>query len=192
MVSIATFPAEHVIDRAKSRTPDYMHPTSVPCAVISEGFIPGDKCDEIMARLMLIEAYTVPKCGAITREIGHIPELDEIRDFALLLNDVYWGYDLDARTNTWLQTYYERGRYQLHMDAVPGQMRKLTAVTFLTDPDMYGGGDLEIFFHPMSQKIPRTRGTVVVFQPWILHEVHPITTGVRQSLNMGFWGPNFK
>jgi hypothetical protein len=191
-MKLFTFPTEETLKKYEAATPKYMRPNAVPFAVIFEGALTAEQCLEIKTVADEVEGFNHEKCGAFTRELGHIPELDYIQSIGYSINHAYWQYDLDPETVTWMQTYSDGGDYQLHMDAGPGRMRKMTAVTFLTDPDEYEGGDLEVFFHPTALKIPRTQGTIVCFQPWILHVVHPVTSGIRQSLNMSFWGPNFK
>ena len=191
-MSIVTFPPQEMLEKYQRATPDYMHPNQVPFAVIAEGYFSPEVCNYIAKTFNQYEIDKHEKCGAVTREIGKHFLLKTIEDFAHFVNQTYWQYDLDQDSYTWMQTYSAGGNYQLHMDAGPGRMRKLTAVIFLTDPDEYTGGDLKIHFHPTWQWIPRTQGTIVLFQPWILHEVHEVTSGTRQTLNMSFWGPNFK
>jgi hypothetical protein len=169
-----------------------MHPNRVPFAVVAEGLIHPDECQKIVMDLNPIAGFEHGHCGAFTREVGHRPVLENIRLFGHRVNQTFWDYELDEDTMTWMQTYEAGSEYQLHTDMSPGQMRKMTAVVFLTDPDNYVGGNLEIFFHPQSVVIPRTQGTVVFFQPWILHKVYGIVYGIRQTLNMSFWGPNFR
>ena len=84
------------------------------------------------------------------------------------------------------------GGYGMDVDAVAGQTRKLTAVAMLTPPTEYAGGDLELHTPEETFLIPRTQGTIVVFQPWIHHQVTKIHSGVRQTINFGFWGPPFR
>jgi hypothetical protein len=173
-------------------TPDYMRPNRLPVACIGEGFLTDAECNAIEAKLMPIVPYKAEHCGAMTRECGHVPELDPMLDFAKMINQIFWNYDLDLKPMSWLQTYYADGSYQKHMDYTPGGMRKLTAVLMLSEPDRYTGGDLELHFHPLVKVVPRTRGTIAVFQPWLLHEVTKVARGVRKTINMGFWGPPFR
>ena len=187
-----TYPSPEDLLALATATPEYMRPNQIPFAVALEGFLDEDVCDHIREAGLDLESYTVRDCGAITRECEPIPALEPIEDAARTLNRIYWEYDLDPGQQSWLQTYEKGMNYQRHMDGSPGQMRKLTAVAFVSPETDYDGGDLRLYYHPMSFDIPRTRGTVVVFQPWIEHEVLPVTGGIRQSINMGFWGPPFK
>lgn len=169
-----------------------MRPSKTPYAVILEGILSDEVCDHISDSLSSLETYSFRACGAQTRECESDPSLGPLESIARFTNDTYWGYDLDPGQHSWLQTYEAGNSYMRHFDGAPGQTRKLTAVLMLSDPAAYAGGDLEIFVVPTSIKIPRTRGTVVVFQPWLEHEVTPVSSGIRQTINMGFWGPEFR
>lgn len=192
MLNLTTFPTYADLQQYADSVPDYMRPNHIPVAAIMEGFLSSVECAEIKEQLEVFEPYKSKKCGAMTRECGHVPVLDSIKHLALTANEMFWNYDLDVPTMSWMQTYSEGEDYLLHMDGAASTMRKLTAVAFLTDGKEYDDGDLEIYYHPESKLIPRTQGTVVIFQPWILHRVFPVTRGIRQSVNMGFWGPNFR
>jgi PKHD-type hydroxylase len=73
-----------------------------------------------------------------------------------------------------------------------GFSRKLTSVILLTDPSEYEGGALSLLIYPELIDIPKTRGTMVVFPSWLLHQVSPVENGIRQTLNVGFYGPPFR
>lgn len=192
MSVLLTFPSQAGLERAYVRTPDFMRPNIVPYAVSLEGALSPDECQAIQETLEAVDTYTVANCGAVTREIVAAPVLDPIETVARNINSGFFGYDLDPGQHSWLQTYETGGVYQPHMDGTPGQMRKLTAVALLSHPDDYDGGSLRINVNPKAFRVPRTRGTIVVFQHWVEHEVLPITDGKRQTINMGFWGPPFK
>lgn len=192
MVQVVTFPTQEVLQQIADNAEPYKRPNTVPIAAVSEGFIHADDCRAIAEACEKFKSYQHRDCGAVTREIGHIPELDFIKWYGHQLNNMFWQYDLDPETTTWMQTYETGGDYQLHADGIAGHMRKLTIVLLLSDGNDYEGGDLEIFWHPLTKVVPRSQGTIVAFQPWILHKVHPVISGKRQSLNMSFWGPNFR
>lgn len=192
MTVITTFPDLEVTRGLAEHVPPYMHPNTKPFAVMGEGILTPEECDLLLYVMMTVEPYSFQHCGATTRECPQHETLDPIRMFALLMNDAYFGYDLTPDTNAWLQSYESGDEYLLHMDASPGQTRKLTAVALLSDGDSYFGGDLELFFEPSSRVVPRARGTIAVFPSWMLHRVHPVTSGLRQTINLGFWGPSFR
>lgn len=140
------------------------------------------------------EHYTRDGCNALTREAPRplADEFDPVILAGLTANATNWEFDLDPYPAAWLQTYESGDDYQLHTDSAPGQMRKLTAVAMLSDESEYKGGDLIIKVMPHDFPAPKSRGTVVVFPSWVLHYVAPVTRGYRQTINLGFWGPQFR
>lgn len=169
-------------------------PSVMPHAYVAEGYLDDSTCDDIITVGMSVEAHSFPHCGADTRDFPEDDRgvLDEIRECALMVNEAWFGFDLNGHTESWLQTYQSGGDYQMHTDASVGMSRKLTAVALLSPETAYDGGVLRVLPIPHFFEIPRTRGTVVVFPSWLLHEVNPVTSGVRQTINMGFWGPEFR
>ena len=90
-------------------------------------------------------------------------------------------------------TQYNKGDYySWHTDMdicdinEPDQLvRKLSFTLQLTNYDEYTGGDLEFAdFDDSTQRftVPKSRGTVIVFDSRIPHRVLPIKSGVRKSL----------
>ena len=64
-------------------------------------------------------------------------------------------------------------------------VRKLSFTIQLTDENEYEGG--ELIFHidkkeKKKKKAPKSKGTIIFFESDILHEVTPVTKGVRHSL----------
>ncbi len=52
----------------------------------------------------------------------------------------------------------------------------------LSDEKSYDGGDLILYYGGKYYDTPRTKGTVIVFDSRLTHEVTPITRGERYSL----------
>jgi hypothetical protein len=193
MLDIQTWPSSVELQKEKAKTPAYMVPNDHPYAVISEGYLSADLCETISEAMSSIQPYKFPHCGAVTRECPWPSSvLDEIEFLTRAVNNLYWQYDLNQETRSWLQTYTSGGDYQLHMDGSLGQTRKLTAVALLTDANSYSGGELVLRAQPMTYEVPRTQGTVVIFPHWLLHSVSMLRSGSRQTINMGFWGPYFR
>lgn len=194
MPRLYTFPSTVVLERAAAGTPEFMRPDMTPYAAVLEGILSDSECDAIQQKITRLEPYGVLGCGATTRECVSDSVLDIIETVARHANDRYFHFDLDRGQHSWLQTYGEGDKYQRHMDGSPGQTRKLTAVAILSHPLSYEGGDLTLYVTPKEHQIPRTRGTIVVFQSWIEHDVSPVKgiNSERQTINMGFWGPPFR
>ena len=116
-----------------------------------------------------------------------------------------WHYIMNANKDNFLYdishieqdlvqyTQYNKGDYySWHTDMdicdinEPDQLvRKLSFTLQLTNHDEYTGGDLEFAdFDDSTQRftVPKSRGTVIVFDSRIPHRVLPIKSGVRKSL----------
>ena len=103
-------------------------------------------------------------------------------------------YDISHIEQDMIQyTQYNKGDfYGWHTDMdicdinEPDQLvRKLSFTLQLTNHDEYTGGDLEFAdFDDSTQRftVPKSRGTVIVFDSRTPHRVLPIKSGVRKSL----------
>lgn len=192
---IYTLPPIEELEAMRDRTPDVMFPNTMPFAVVYDGGLTSKECDLIVEGNVPAPGYHYPGCGAETREYPYAhktPELKVLEAFARFVNQVYYDFDLSEGYAAWMQTYKKDGAYQRHVDARPGHSRKLTAVLMLSAAEDYQGGSLQVFWPPETYIIPKTRGTVVVFPAWLHHAVMPVFSGVRRTINMGFYGPPFK
>lgn len=193
MPKLTTFPTLDELDEMNMKTPEYMCPNSLPYAAIGDGWLSDAECDAILEKYKDVKPYEFPHCNAITRECGRPLDqvLDPMQNFARKMNDRLWKYDLRS-SGAWLQTYKNGNSYQRHTDTVPGQNRKLTAVLMLTNQNSFDGGALQLWSWPDYYTPTMSRGTIIVFQPWVVHAVAEVYRGTRQTINMGFWGPNFR
>jgi predicted 2-oxoglutarate/Fe(II)-dependent dioxygenase YbiX len=63
------------------------------------------------------------------------------------------------------------------------QVRKLSFVMQLSDPDDYEGGNLQLLDEAGNSYIaPRKRGTVILFDSRTQHRVLKVTKGTRKSI----------
>lgn len=195
MSDIYTLPDPIKQSLNKKLLPAYMRPNDIPMAVVFRGQLGDDECDAIIEHGMMRRSYKVNGCNAKTRECPRPLDavLQGIVNCGMAANELYWGFDIDQAPAAWLQTYESGDLYHRHMDASFSQSRKLTAVALLSDPHDYTGGFLTLFDpHDQACELVNTRGTVIVFPSWTMHEVYEITGGKRQTINMGWWGPPFK
>lgn len=135
-------------------------------------------------------------------------------------NDTFWLYnnisflidDINKKSYQYNIDYFdtlmvveydgkESGHYSKHMDASfdvndKFALRKLSFVMQLSDENSYEGGDLILYPGVNHEKskicIPRKKGTIVIFPSRIIHEVTPVTSGIRHSLITWIYGPKFK
>ena len=115
--------------------------------------------------------------------------------------DAQWLFQLTECEHLQYILYQNEGdQYSWHHDQRPpsvsegGYMsvRKVSMTMFLSDPDEYEGGELDILTHPFKEephvtfKMPK--GTVLFFKSHYFHRVRPVTSGVRKSLVAWFSG----
>ena len=103
-------------------------------------------------------------------------------------------YDISDIENDLIQyTQYNKGDYyNWHTDMDIGDInepdqlvRKLSFTLQLTNEDEYTGGNLEFAdFDDSSYRflVPKSRGTVIVFDSRTPHRVTPVESGIRKSL----------
>ena len=103
-------------------------------------------------------------------------------------------YDISHIEQDMIQyTHYDKGDYyNWHTDMdicdinEPDQLvRKLSFTVQLTNEDEYTGGNLEFADFDDSTyrfKVPKSRGTVIVFDSRTPHRVTPVESGIRKSL----------
>lgn len=85
--------------------------------------------------------------------------------------------------------YCDGGEYAHHIDnavlSVPGSAHRvrgdLSATLFLSEPDDYDGGELEIVGIGETQTVKLPAGHLVVYPGSQLHRVTPVTRGVRYA-----------
>lgn len=196
MIDFEIFPNQDFINHMTVNTPDWMCPSSTPSAVIHRGFLTPDECEQIISSFKKITPHDFPGCNATTYEQENegagVPEcLMRIKRFGELANERYFGFDTTF-VSAYMQEYGPGGRYTLHRDAATGQSRKLTVVAILSKNHDYTGGGLRLLPYPEYFDVPRDQGTVVCYPSWVLHEVFPLVSGKRYSINMGWWGPPFR
>lgn len=127
-------------------------------------------------------------------------------DYAWIYNTLSWNvttvnqdsfnFDLTHIEPLQFSEYTENqeGFYAPHLDngeQLAGY-RKLSFVLQLTDPGDYEGGELVLHIGPEPTVLPRDRGKLLFFPSYTLHEVKPVTWGVRHSLVGWVAGPRFK
>lgn len=102
------------------------------------------------------------------------------------VNDSNWEYDIRSIQTLQFGEYHSeyKGYYKPHLDAFLGNnvtvtQRKLSFSVQLSHPT-YQGGDL--FLNGGSDIAPKDRGSITIFPSHTLHEVTPVTKGIRYSL----------
>ncbi|SRR6266478_1015510 len=123
---------------------------------------------------------------------------DKIRDCMNAVNSDWFRYDLVGFEGIQFTKYsYQSGHadfYSSHIDTLSsnGTVRKLSFTIQLSDPDSYSGGDLVLYSSLIdSVALSRAIGSISFFPSYTIHEVAPVTRGVRYSLVGWGRGPAF-
>lgn len=119
-----------------------------------------------------------------------------LTDITTQANDQWFGFDLEHIESLQYSVYGEGGFYEKHIDhfyqGVGQHPRKLSFVLQLTDPSEYEGGKTLIHNAKDPWPIPQEKGTITFFPSYTLHEVTPVTKGVRKALVGWVHGPRLK
>jgi len=119
----------------------------------------------------------------------------KLHDMISQANNNLWKLDLTSMNeNIQYTEYYEGGgHYDWHMDCGIGiqNQRKISVTVQLSQPDEYGGGDLE-FNLGNHMVAPRVQGAAVIFPSFFLHRVTPITKGIRKSFVLWVGGEPYR
>ncbi len=123
-------------------------------------------------------------------------------------NKIQFNYDLTYFQPIQFGEYKDGGFFEWHQDDAnvdkSNEIRKLSLVLVLSDPDTFEGGELQFYNgdRPMrdmgeitaeqATNDIKSQGTVVVFDSRDWHRVTPVTKGVRHSIVCWTVGPNFK
>lgn len=117
-------------------------------------------------------------------------------DVILDMNSRFFKFDLHQIQNLQYTVYGEGEYYVKHIDmlysASQSNHRKLSFSVQLSDPDSYEGGDLLIHHSAEPFKATRKQGSAIFFPGYALHEVTPVTKGVRHSLVGWVIGPRLR
>lgn len=119
-----------------------------------------------------------------------------LTDIITEANSKWFGFELEHIESLQYSVYHEGDFYDKHVDhhfQGPGQYsRKLSFVMQLTDPSEYEGGKTLMHTEKTPFAIPQTKGTITFFPSYTLHEVEPVTKGIRKALVGWVSGPKWK
>jgi len=112
-------------------------------------------------------------------------------------NENLWQFDMFSANEAiqYTEYYDDGGHYDWHIDmnaGFPLNQRKISMTVQLTDGSDYEGGEFEVLRSCDVEKLPKGKGTVLIFPSYLLHRVAPVTKGVRKSLVLWLGGASFK
>lgn len=133
-------------------------------------------------------------------DAGHRWLFDRIKDCINEINKNWFGFNLLGFEGIQFTKYsHDKHRagdfYSAHRDTkllLGGTIRKLSFTIQLSDASAYEGGDV-VLYESFSDSTPLTRalGSISFFPSYTIHEVTPVTSGVRYSLVGWACGPAF-
>lgn len=87
-------------------------------------------------------------------------------------------------TDTMINKYGPGETYGWHYDnhLIKAQRTDISFTLFLTDPQDYEGGELELKYPMQTKKIKGRRGQILIYPTGVLHRVNPVTKGERISM----------
>ncbi|WP_123792839.1 2OG-Fe(II) oxygenase [Pacificibacter maritimus] len=124
--------------------------------------------------------------------------MERLIDFVRISNRERFDFDLrDFAESPQVATYdaASGGHFAWHSDIGDGRLarqRKLTLVLQLSNSKSYEGGDLQVMPSANILTANREQGCVSIFPSFSLHQVTPITHGIRHSLTVWSHGPSFR
>ena len=171
------------------------------CWQWEKGEIPDHICDYIVNNIN-VELYEKGVTGfdrKINSERNVNIQFDNINWINALLqgyiryaNFANFNYDLSDEDKESMQiSKYSVGEfYGEHRDFGKNDnlTRKLSLTVQLSDENSYEGGDLILYNGSIRNKGSRGKGSVIVFDSRVYHEITPITRGVRYSLVKWYHG----
>jgi PKHD-type hydroxylase len=117
-----------------------------------------------------------------------------ITDYIVNINEQFYNYNIEYIENLQFTEYKSPGHfYGKHVDLQykSSKTRKISFSIQLSDDNEYEGGDL-ILNTGKEIKAKRNKGYINIFPSYVLHEVTPVTKGMRYSLVGWILGPSFK
>lgn len=177
------------------------------------GAFTAEECDWIIS----LSEQTPPNQGTVDGTIK--PEFRQVNVWGIsysesnrwlwerLINNVkytnyqWWNYDIYGIIENLQILCYDatngqqniKDHYIKHIDN--GEYRYYRKISFsvqLSDPEDYEGSELKLYTQREAEKLPKARGTMVMFPSFILHEVTPIIKGRRWALVCWVGGPEFR
>ncbi len=101
-----------------------------------------------------------------------------------------WGFQVGRPEQVQLAAYDIDGFYGWHEDWMPlaktPNVRKLSAVLLLSNPEDFEGGTFEF---DGDDVVEMKRGTLIAFPSFLRHQVTPVTKGIRYSATCWVNGP---
>jgi PKHD-type hydroxylase len=115
----------------------------------------------------------------------------------LIKNSTFRNYThFKLFADTMINKYEPGETYGWHYDnhLIKMQRTDISFTVFLSDPESYEGGELELKYQGLTKKIKGKPGQIIVYPTGVLHRVSPVSKGERISM-VGWvqsWIKNFE
>lgn len=128
---------------------------------------------------------------------------DRLNSVIELVNNRWFNFDINGYDQLQYTEYHSSnlGCYGWHTDLFYGppptdsysETRKLSLTLLLNEPGIdFEGGELQFGHEKNSESVNAKKGTIIIFPSFELHQVSPVTKGVRKSLVVWVLGPKWK
>lgn len=138
------------------------------------------------------------KISWIYPDVQHTFIFLKISQALMDVNRAFYNYDITEIEDLQFTEYdssYE-GMYRNHTDDGydAEYYRKLSFTLQLSSPDEYEGGDLQLYRFKLDNPnvVQKEKGLFTVFPSSTIHEVTPVTKGIRHTLVGWANGPRFR
>lgn len=170
------------------------------------GKLESETCDQIIAEMSGIEVIDAAM-GIEGEKKDHTTRNTSVRfgsgdywlnkvfeNFAMQANKhCGWEYHITGSENIQFAEYGPEQHYAWHTDtfALSGKPndRKVSVVCLLNDE--FEGGQFQMRLYN-DYDAPLEKGTMIAFPSILEHRVIPVTSGIRYSATMWFYGPRFR
>lgn len=178
--------------------------------ILPEIFTTGE-CESVIsaiAQAPLRDALLVGRAKNPEQRTAQLVWLDEVGGLSWVMEQLIevirdanrdqFDFDLKEFAESCQVAVYrssDAGHFAWHSDIGGGptsRRRKLTLVVQLSKADAYTGGDLQIMPSAQVLSVSRTQGCASIFPSFMLHQVTPVTSGIRYSMTVWAHGPNFR
>lgn len=112
------------------------------------------------------------------------------------MNKQFFEYDLDYISQLQFTVYDgdTNDFYLKHIDTLYEStgIRKISFSIQLSEPESYEGGELQLYYSNSPEIAKKDQGSMTIFTSSSLHEITPVTKGVRYELVGWVIGPKLK
>ena len=117
---------------------------------------------------------------------------DRLHQIVQNANERFFNFEINGFADMRLNNYNSNHSFDWHTDLGSNQTstRKISIVVLLSDKKDYKGGNLQ--WKGSTDEVDQEQGTILLFPPYMFHQVTPVTEGNRYTLVCWAVGPHFR